>query len=71
MATLNIRKEILQLISVNEKIQSGLLMGESLHEDEREIVGNCAKELLEASSISPQKVTTRVNESQNQGCKSS
>ncbi len=47
-----IRKEVLQLISVNEKIQSTLLMGERLQDDEREIVKNCANELLQAASDS-------------------
>jgi hypothetical protein len=47
---LNIRKEVLELISLNENIQSTLLMGGHLSEDEMQIVKNCAKELLEASS---------------------
>jgi len=47
---LNIRKEVLELISLNENIQSTLLMGGHLSEDEMQIVKNCAKELLEPSS---------------------
>ena len=47
---LNVRKEVLQLMSLNETIQSTLLMEGRLNEDEIEIVKNCAIELLEASS---------------------
>ena len=58
------------MISVNEKIQSALLMNERFHDDEREIVKNCAHELLQAASLG-QKATPGVPESQKEGCKSS
>ena len=47
---LNIRKEVLDLISLNEKIQSTLLMGDRLSDDEIQIVKSCAKELLDTSA---------------------
>ena len=59
---LNIRKEVLELISLNEKIQSTLLMGGRLNEDEIQIVTNCAKELLDSSSKLTQKSDTKSNE---------
>ena len=59
---LNIRKEILQLISLNERIQSTLLMGDRLNEDEIQIVKNCAKELLETSSKVTRKNDGKSNE---------
>ena len=62
MASLNIRKEILQLISLNEKIHSTLLMGGRLSDDEIQIVKNCAKELLEISSKIVRKSDGKSNE---------
>ncbi|HEU4683444.1 MAG TPA: hypothetical protein VFS39_02955 [Nitrospira sp.] len=41
-----IRKDVRELIILNEKIQSALLQGEPLSEDERAIVRLCASELL-------------------------
>ena len=43
----NIRKEIRDLITVNEKIQSALLNGDRLSEDEVILTRQCATELLE------------------------
>ena len=41
-----IRKDVRDLISVNEKIQSALLQGRALTHDEASIVHMCATELL-------------------------
>ena len=41
-----IRKDVRELITVNEKIQSALLQGQSLTDDEAAIVRMCATELL-------------------------
>ncbi|HEY6085258.1 MAG TPA: hypothetical protein VIU63_07660 [Nitrospira sp.] len=49
----NLRKEVRELISLNEKIQSLVLTGDSLNDDEMEIVLMCAKELLQISSSAP------------------
>ena len=62
MMTLHIRKEVLELISLNEKIQSTLLTGGHLSDDEIEIVENCAKELLEASAKVTRKRDGKSNE---------
>ena len=59
---LNIRKEVLQLISLNERIQSTLLTGGHLNEDEIQIVTNSAKELLEASSKLTRKNDAKSNQ---------
>jgi hypothetical protein len=42
-----IRKEVRDLITVNEKIQSALAMGERLTDDEAVLVRMCAGELLD------------------------
>lgn len=43
-----IRREIRELITVNEKIQSALAQGEQLSTDESAIVRMCGNELLAA-----------------------
>ena len=43
----NIRKEIRDLISINEKIQSALLKGDYMTDDEATLIRQCAGELLE------------------------
>ncbi len=43
----NIRKEIRDLITINEKIQSALLNGDRLTDDEAILTRQCATELLE------------------------
>ncbi|ALA58632.1 hypothetical protein [Nitrospira moscoviensis] len=48
----NIRKEVRDLISVNEKIQSALSMGERLTDDEAVLIRMCAGELLERVPVS-------------------
>ena len=60
--TLKIRKEVLDLISLNEKIQSTVLMGDHLSDDEMQIVETCAKELLEASAKMTRKRDGKSNE---------
>lgn len=42
-----IRKEVLELISTNEKIQSSILMERGLTPDEIEIIRMCAQQLLD------------------------
>jgi hypothetical protein len=44
---MNLRKDVRDLISLNEKIQSALLQGESITHDEAIIIRQCAIELLE------------------------
>jgi hypothetical protein len=43
----NIRKEIRDLISINEKIQSALLSGDRITDDEAALIRQCASGLLE------------------------
>jgi hypothetical protein len=43
----NVRKEIRDLISINEKIQSALLSGDRISADEATLIRQCASELLE------------------------
>jgi hypothetical protein len=43
----NVRKEIRDLISINEKIQSALLHGDRMTDDETALIRQCASELLE------------------------
>ena len=43
----NVRKEIRDLISINEKIQSALLHGDHITDDEAVLIRQCASELLE------------------------
>lgn len=53
----NIRKEVLELITVNEKIQSGVLIGRVLTEEEMEVLRFCVQELLRISDQLPQTAT--------------
>ena len=43
----NVRKEIRDLITINEKIQSALLRGDGITVDEATLIRQCASELLE------------------------
>jgi hypothetical protein len=43
----NIRKEIRDLITINEKIQSAVLNGDHITDDELTLIRQCASELLE------------------------
>ena len=45
-----IRKEVRELISVNEKIQSAMVQGHQLTDDEKRLIEMCASELI--SSVS-------------------
>ena len=42
----NIRKDVLELITINERLQSALIQGEQLTQDETDLVRVCANELL-------------------------
>jgi hypothetical protein len=44
---MNLRKEVRDLISVNETIQSALLRGDCITDDEASVIRLCASELLE------------------------
>ena len=55
----NVRKEIRDLITINEKIQSALLHGDLLTNDEAALIRQCASELLEKVSA-PVHTVTRV-----------
>jgi hypothetical protein len=43
----NVRKEVRDLITINEKIQSALVNGDRLSDDEAALIRQCASELLE------------------------
>ncbi len=43
----NMRKEVRELISINEKIQSAVLHGDRITDDEATLIRQCASELLE------------------------
>ena len=43
----NIRKEVRDLIAINEKIQSAMLQGDRITDDEASIIRMCAAELLD------------------------
>ena len=55
----NVRKEIRDLITINEKIQSTLLHGDQLTNDEAALIRQCASELLEKVPA-PAHTLTRV-----------
>ena len=44
---MNLRKEVRDLISLNEKLQSALLRGDHITDDEASVIRLCASELLE------------------------
>jgi hypothetical protein len=43
----NVRKEVRDLITINEKIQSALMFGDHISHDEAMLIRQCASELLE------------------------
>ena len=43
----SVRKEVRDLITINEKIQSALLHGDPISDDEATLIRQCASELLE------------------------
>ena len=56
----NVRKEIRDLITLNEKIQSALLHGDHLTDDEVSLIRQCASELLEKIPEPPSRVFARA-----------
>jgi hypothetical protein len=54
----NVRKEIRDLITINEKIQSALLSGDRITDDEALLIRQCASELLQKIAA-PQQWTKR------------
>jgi len=49
----NVRKEVRDLITINEKIQSALVNGDRLSDDEAALIRQCASELLETIPAPP------------------
>ncbi len=45
-----IRKDVRDLIAVNERIQSALSRGERLTSDERDLIRMCAEELVDGTA---------------------
>ena len=43
----NVRKEVRDLITINEQIQSALLLGDHITDDEATLIRQCASELME------------------------
>jgi hypothetical protein len=43
----NVRKEVRDLITINEKIQSALIHGDHITDDEAMLIRQCAYELIE------------------------
>ena len=43
----NVRKDVRELISLNERIQSALVHGDHITDDEATLIRQCASELLE------------------------
>jgi hypothetical protein len=56
----NVRQEIRDLITLNEKIQSALLHGDRLTDDEVTLIRQCASELLEKIPEPPSRISTRA-----------
>ena len=54
----NVRKEVRDLIIINEKIQSALLLGDHITDDEATLIRQCASELMEKVP-SPSRTWTR------------
>lgn len=53
-----VRREIRDLITINEKIQSALLSGDRLTDDEAILIRQCANELLEKVPAPKQRTKT-------------
>lgn len=53
----DLRKEVRELISINEKIQSAMLHGDRISDDEATLIRQCASELLEKIPPPPQSWT--------------
>lgn len=49
-----IRREVLDLITLNERVQSVLAQGDKLTEDETALIRVCARELLASVEVSPE-----------------
>ncbi|HEY7532334.1 MAG TPA: hypothetical protein VH681_06060 [Nitrospiraceae bacterium] len=56
-----VRKEVRDLITINEKIQSALLNGDRITDDEAVLIRQCASELLEKIPV-PSKTWTRTSQ---------
>lgn len=64
-----IRKDVRDLISINERLQSALAQGDRLTEEERLIVRMCAAELLE--KVPDQDHVVRIHHSSSSSSSSS
>ena len=59
-----IRKEVRELISVNEKIQSAMAQGNQLTDDEKSLIEMCASELISSISAKQNVVPQRERPSE-------
>jgi hypothetical protein len=57
----NVRKEVRDLITINEKIQSALLNGDRLSDDEATLIRQCASELLETIPAPPLQTSSKAS----------
>jgi len=62
----NLRKEVRELISINERIQSALLHGDHITDDEATLIRQCASELLEKIPP-PSQTWTRASRTEDGG----
>jgi hypothetical protein len=63
----NVRKEIRDLITINEKIQTALLHGDRITDDEAALIRQCASELLENIPAPPVKSTRMASTTDGHG----
>ena len=57
----NLRKEVRDLITINEKIQSALLNGDRLSDDEATLIRQCASELLDTVPAPPFQASSKAS----------
>jgi len=57
----NVRKEVRDLITINEKIQSALVNGDRLSDDEAALIRQCASELLETIPAPPLQAASKTS----------
>ncbi|HSA65727.1 MAG TPA: hypothetical protein VLE25_13645 [Nitrospira sp.] len=57
----NVRKEVRDLIMINEKIQSALVNGDRLSDDEAALIRQCASELLETIPAPPLQAANKTS----------
>ena len=57
----NVRKEVRDLITISEKIQSALLNGDRLSDDEATLIRQCASELLGTIPAPPLQASSKAS----------